>query len=269
MRVIAGRFRGLTVDAPPGMQTRPMTDRVRESVFNILGARLATPGTLPECAVLDLFSGSGALGIEALSRGAAHCLFVERDRRSLRVLRANVDRLKQPDQTRIASENIWTLRIPRPPQGFAGYGLIFADPPFKDVEATVQVAALLGRTLRRLLPGGVLVFRHDSVTHFDPTRVRGARVVDDRSFGRNRFVFFAAEPAAPADQAALINQEAPASSAPSQSAAAPAADQQPEEEDRPERVRHDADGELEQGDTSREAVTDAQERCARDQRADQ
>ena len=87
MRVVAGSRRGRRLAAPDGHDTRPTSDRVREAVFNALGSLDAVEGA----SVLDLFAGSGALGIEALSRGAERATFVERDRRALRALRANLD----------------------------------------------------------------------------------------------------------------------------------------------------------------------------------
>lgn len=90
MRIIAGQWRGRKLEAPPGGATRPTTDRVREALFSMLASRL---GSFEGLRVADLFAGSGALGLEALSRGAAHCSFVERDRGALRALRANLSRL--------------------------------------------------------------------------------------------------------------------------------------------------------------------------------
>src|ERR1051325_11217291 len=110
MRVIAGRLRGRPLAAPPGA-ARPVTDRVKETIFNILGHRFAQPGELPAVAVLDLFAGTGGMGIEALSRGATSCLFVERDRCTLRILSENLDKLKLHDVARGWGENVWTLRI--------------------------------------------------------------------------------------------------------------------------------------------------------------
>ena len=86
MRVIAGTARGLRLDAPPGRSTRPTLDRVRESIFNALTSADLLAGSV----VLDAFAGSGALGIEALSRGAETCVFVERDRAALAALRSNL-----------------------------------------------------------------------------------------------------------------------------------------------------------------------------------
>src|SRR5829696_7781962 len=89
VRVVAGELRGRRIVAPPGATTRPTSDRVREAVFNALGSL----GVVDGAAVADLYAGSGAMGIEALSRGAASCTFVERDRDALRALRENIDSL--------------------------------------------------------------------------------------------------------------------------------------------------------------------------------
>ena len=87
MRVVAGELGGRKLVAPDGDTTRPTTDKVREAVFN----SLASMGVVEDAVVVDLYAGSGAMGIEALSRGAARCTFVERDRDALRALRANID----------------------------------------------------------------------------------------------------------------------------------------------------------------------------------
>jgi 16S rRNA (guanine966-N2)-methyltransferase len=182
MRIIAGRFRGAVLKAPPGTNTRPITDRVKESLFNILGHRFGSPGFLPDIAVLDLFAGTGALGIESLSRGARWCVFVERDRRTLRVLRANLEKLRLSSVARVAVDNAWTMRIP--PAAPAGYGLIFVDPPYRDVAGPFDVTALLERLAPRLSPEGLVVFRHAVSTPFSVDRLRGLRCVDRRTIGK-------------------------------------------------------------------------------------
>jgi 16S rRNA (guanine966-N2)-methyltransferase len=184
MRVIAGKLRGSILAAPPGRQTRPITDRVKESLFNVLGHRLGMPGVLPDIAVLDLFAGSGALGIECLSRGAGSCLFVESDRRTLRVLRANLDKLGLGDVARVATENAWTVRIP--PAAPDGYGLIFVDPPYREVADAQRTIDLLERAGVRLSAEGLLVFRCSRLVRFSIEPVRSLRCVDERTFGTMR-----------------------------------------------------------------------------------
>jgi 16S rRNA (guanine966-N2)-methyltransferase len=184
MRVIAGKFRGAVLKAPPGRCTRPITDRVKESLFNILGHRFGAPGLLPDIAVLDLFAGSGALGIESLSRGARSCLFVERERPALRVLRANLAKLRLSEAARVVGENAWTMRIP--PAEPDGYGLIFVDPPYRDVADPFDASGLLERAAARLSRGGLVVFRHAAWAKFSAEGLRSLRWADERTFGRMR-----------------------------------------------------------------------------------
>ncbi len=184
MRVIAGKLRGSVLVAPPGRQTRPITDRVKESLFNIVGHRFGAPGLLPDIAVLDLFAGSGALGIECLSRGARSCLFVEQNRSALRALRANLEKLRLSDVAHIAADNAWTMRIPL--AASEGYGLIFVDPPYRDVADTHRMVDLLERTAPRLSAEGLVVFRHASSIKFSLESLRSLEFVDERTFGTMR-----------------------------------------------------------------------------------
>ncbi|MBB3878699.1 16S rRNA (guanine(966)-N(2))-methyltransferase RsmD [Sphingomonas pseudosanguinis] len=120
MRVIAGEWRGRPLVAPKGEVTRPTADRTREALFSMLTARL---GAFDGLAVGDFFAGSGALGIEALSRGAASCLFVEQDRNALDALRANLDKLGAKGDVRATS--VMALGPARQP-----LDIILMDPPY-------------------------------------------------------------------------------------------------------------------------------------------
>jgi 16S rRNA (guanine966-N2)-methyltransferase len=120
MRIIAGQWRGRTIEAPPGDATRPTTDRVREALFSMLASRL---GTFEGLRVADLFAGSGALGLEALSRGAAHCTFVERDPAAIKSLERNIATLSaNADVRRGAAEGLGAAS--------QSYDLITMDPPY-------------------------------------------------------------------------------------------------------------------------------------------
>jgi 16S rRNA (guanine966-N2)-methyltransferase len=121
MRIIAGEWRGRTIAAPAGRSTRPTADRVRETVFNMLASRL---GTFDELRVADLFAGSGALGFEALSRGAGHVTFVEDHAEALAAIRANAAKLRAQEKIAILACSAVAL----PPS--APFDLIFADPPY-------------------------------------------------------------------------------------------------------------------------------------------
>jgi 16S rRNA (guanine966-N2)-methyltransferase len=120
MRVVAGELRGRRIEAPPGTDTRPTTDMVREAVFNALGSRDA----IHDAKVADLFAGTGALGIEAISRGASHCTFVERDRTALRWLRQNLDHLAIDARCRVMPGDALVLA-----RGL-NVDIVFADPPY-------------------------------------------------------------------------------------------------------------------------------------------
>lgn len=182
MRVIAGRLRGMSFDAPEGLQTRPITDRVKESIFSLLTHRLGTPGKLDGLRVLDVFAGSGSFGIESLSRGAAFCRFVERDRRSLPVLRGNLRSLGLDDVSQIAAGNAWTLRIEPPPDEGA-FDVCFVDPPYRDVRDTDRVIDLLDRIGRALAPGGLVVFRREHGRPFTAGQLERLRPLDEREWG--------------------------------------------------------------------------------------
>lgn len=183
MRVIAGKLRGRPLDAPKGNTTRPMTDRVKESIFNMLGHRFETPGALPAVDVLDLFAGSGALGIEALSRGARSCTFVERDRRSIATLRSNLNRLQLGAVARVVAENAWTLRYPL---DGAEFSLILVDPPYVQAREPLRLADLLERIGAALAHSGLLVIRQErSAPPFTEHLVTLAELAR-REFGRMR-----------------------------------------------------------------------------------
>jgi len=126
MRIISGACRGRPLVAPPGNTTRPMTDRVRENLFNILG-----PGAADGARVLDLFCGSGALGLEALSRGASACTFVERDRHAADAVALNAERLGLADRMRLYRRDALRPGEWIRPAAAGLYTLLFVDPPYK------------------------------------------------------------------------------------------------------------------------------------------
>jgi 16S rRNA (guanine966-N2)-methyltransferase len=125
MRVVAGSARGRTLVAPAGARTRPTTDRVREAVFNALWSR----GALDGARAVDLFAGSGALGIEALSRGAAHATFVETDREALRAIRRNLEVCGLADRAAVVAVPVerWLAGLAA---GDTPFDLAFCDPPY-------------------------------------------------------------------------------------------------------------------------------------------
>ena len=144
MRIVAGRYGGRRIAAPPGRDTRPTADRVREALFSILGA-------LDGARVLDLYAGSGALGIEALSRGAAAAVFVERDRRAAAVLRDNLRALGADADVRQV-DALAALRGAR--AGGETYDLVLCDPPYRQAP---ELGRPLGEALVPVLADGARV----------------------------------------------------------------------------------------------------------------
>ena len=143
MRIIAGTHRGARIAAPKGVATRPTGDRVREAAFNLIGP-------VDGATALDLFAGSGALGLEALSRGAGSVTFVEADRAACRTIADNLARLKLTGARVACADAVWTLR-----QETRSYDLVLVDPPYEDwVELEPRLAEHLPRVLA---PDGLLV----------------------------------------------------------------------------------------------------------------
>lgn len=123
MRIIAGQWRGRKLIAPEGNTTRPTADRTRETLFSMLASRL---GSFEGLAVADLFAGSGALGLEALSRGAASCVFVEQDPPAIRALRTNIANLRAQGQCDVRAGSVLALGPAKAP-----LDLVLLDPPYR------------------------------------------------------------------------------------------------------------------------------------------
>ena len=141
MRIIAGQWRGRPIEAPPGQATRPTADRVRETLFSMLTSRL---GSFEDLRVADLFAGSGALGFEALSRGAASATFVENDASAAAAIRRNADKLGAA--VHILGGSALACRASEP------FDLIFADPPYAAGSGSAAVEAVVAADW--LAPGG-------------------------------------------------------------------------------------------------------------------
>jgi 16S rRNA (guanine966-N2)-methyltransferase len=174
MRVVAGSARGRRLEGPTGAGTRPTTDRVRESVFNALGSRIDLNGAR----VLDLFAGTGALGIEALSRGAAEAVFVEADRNAASTIRRNLAVTGLASRGKVVTQRaeVWLRSSDTPP----AFDVAFCDPPYAFDGWDLLLGALSAR---------LAVLESDR-----PLAAAGWAVVRERRYGTT-FVTFA-EPAA-------------------------------------------------------------------------
>ena len=162
MRIIAGSNRGMKLFSPEGWDSRPITDRVKESLFNVL-CKYNLPG---DANVADLFCGVGSLGLEALSRGAKFVGFVERDRRIAEVLRQNIAKAGFVEQSKVIIADAFKVSVPIGAGG-EKTDLVFVDPPYAD-SADVGVDSPLGRLLVRLSQelqkGSIVVVRSHEKT---------------------------------------------------------------------------------------------------------
>lgn len=174
MRVVGGSFRGRPLQAPRSAAIRPTTDRTREAVFNVLAHRFVD--RLEGARVLDLFSGTGALGIEALSRGASFCLFIEESVEGRGLVRANVEALGLQGKTKLFRRDASRLGEVGT---MAPFDLVFADPPYgKGLgDAALRSASSGGW----LVPGALCVVEEAADAAFDP----GSQfaVLDERPYG--------------------------------------------------------------------------------------
>ena len=158
MRVIAGAFKGRNLKSPPSLQVRPTSDRLRETLFNVIAGRV------PDSRFLDLCAGSGAVGIEALSRGAAHATFVDRSRRSCQLIESNLELCRVPEEQR----DIYCSEASEFVRQWDGdkWDLVFFDPPYKT--DYLRILGLLGSG-KVLNAGGLLVAEHHHKTELPET----------------------------------------------------------------------------------------------------
>lgn len=183
MRIVGGRHRGRPLKAPGGRDLRPTSDRAREAVFNILGHGAAGID-LDGASVLDAFAGTGALGLEALSRGAGHATFIDSDAQALGVVRKNVAALGEWRKATLLKVD--ATRVPPPPLAAqAPCALVFLDPPYGSGAAAPALAALAARGW--VGDGAVCVAEVAAKEPLDPPP--GFAVLDERIYGAARVVF--------------------------------------------------------------------------------
>jgi len=184
MRIVSGQYRGKAIVAPPGEATRPTSDRARQAVFNILEHAPWAP-ELHGARVIDVFAGSGALGLEALSRGAGFCLFVETDDAARGAIRENIDAMNLFGITRVHRRDATDLG-PRPASAGAPFDIAFLDPPYAKGLGEKAVVEL--RTHDWLAPGAILMFERGR-GEADPV-LDGFEQIDARDYGAARVLFF-------------------------------------------------------------------------------
>ncbi|MEA3264316.1 MAG: 16S rRNA (guanine(966)-N(2))-methyltransferase RsmD [Pseudomonadota bacterium] len=177
LRIIAGQWRGRKLSAPTGDATRPTADRTRETLFSMLVSRI---GTFEGLTVADMFAGSGALGLEALSRGAASCLFVEQDAAALRALRGNIANLQAQPQTDVRAGSVLALGPAKTP-----LDLVLLDPPYRSGAGEVALDKL-----NRLGWIGPATWVSLETAYDELPQVKGLEAVADRKVGKARLTLF-------------------------------------------------------------------------------
>jgi 16S rRNA (guanine966-N2)-methyltransferase len=202
MRIIAGQARGLPLMTPPGGSTRPMDGRARGALFNILLPRLAG------AKVLDLYAGSGAVGLEALSRGAELCVFVERDRRAAAVLQENLRRSRLEGGELLCAPVV--LGLARLLTRGARFDLVFYDPPFpqsREAASRAELMREMGDIVPLLDPDSALVMRLERRNYYPEELPGQLEGFDRREYGRSLLVFL--RPRGPAGPGPLPSPAAP------------------------------------------------------------
>lgn len=175
MRIIAGAWRGRPIEAPAGTATRPTSDRTREGLFSMLVSRV---GSFEGLRVADLFAGTGALGLEALSRGAAFCTFVERDRKAVAMLERNILKLGAADRADVRAQAVEHAQAPALP-----CDIVLMDPPYDSAEAEPALARIAQGGW--IAPGGwISVEAARSELALPPGLARDS----DRKFGKARII---------------------------------------------------------------------------------
>jgi len=190
MRIIAGQAHGRRLKAPRGLHTRPTSARARESIFSRLTVRMDLSGVR----VLDIFAGSGSLGIESLSRGAAHVTFVDSSRDAAAAIRANLAQLELLERARIVLSGVRRAlgELGRSHQSF---DLVFIDAPFKH-DMSAEVLALLGE-FQLVAPGGWVVVEQSKRAAAAPPAPQGHERAFVATIGDHRIAFYRRPNAAP------------------------------------------------------------------------
>ena len=175
MRIISGQFRGRKLKTLEGMNTRPTADRVKESLFNILSNKIY------DSKVLDLFAGSGSLGLEALSRGATFCVFVDSSKEAINIVKENIKLCRQEENSKIINKDyIEALKILNDK-----FDIIFVDPPYSN---GIEVNVL--KNIKSIMSeNGIAVIETDQ-TDIPPDEIAGLIKYDSRKYGRTIISFY-------------------------------------------------------------------------------
>ena len=164
MRIISGKFKGITIFGPENKKIRPLKDMVRESIFNFLAHSNKISFKMEKANILDLYSGTGSFGIECLSRGAANTIFIEKEKEAIKILEKNINKLKIKNVTKILVGDVLSILKKNKKSNFdilanINQDLIFCDPPFKDTKVNDLIELISSKNV--LKKEGILILhRH-------------------------------------------------------------------------------------------------------------
>ena len=190
MRIIAGKFKGTILYGPTNTKIRPLKDMVRESIFNFLIHSNKISFQLEQSNVLDLYSGTGSFGLECLSRQSNKVVFVEKEKKAVKILEKNIEKLGEKNKTRIFVNNIFSAieKVSKYKDAWiAGlkYNLIFCDPPFKDTNINKLIELIIVKNLIKK-NGIIILHRHKDAKE---KLTNSFKIIDERIYGRSKIIF--------------------------------------------------------------------------------
>ena len=190
MRIIAGKFKGISLYKPKNKKIRPLKDMVKESIFNFLIHSKKILFQLEQSNVLDLYSGTGSFGLECLSRQSSKVVFVEKEKKAVKILEKNIEKLGEKNKTRIFVNNIFSAieKVSKYKDAWiAGlnYNLIFCDPPFKDTNINKLIELIIVKNLIKK-NGIIILHRHKDAKE---KLTNSFKIIDERIYGRSKIIF--------------------------------------------------------------------------------
>ena len=190
MRIIAGKFKGTILYGPTNTKIRPLKDMVRESIFNFLIHSNKISFQLEQSNVLDLYSGTGSFGLECLSRQSSKVVFVEKEKKAVKILEKNIEKLGEKNKTKIFVNNIFSAieKVSKYKDAWiAGlkYNLIFCDPPFKDTNINKLIELIIVKNLIKK-NGIIILHRHKDAKE---KLTNSFKIIDERIYGRSKIIF--------------------------------------------------------------------------------
>ena len=190
MSIIAGKFKGSALYLPKNKNTRPLKDQVRESIFNLLTHSNKISFKFEKSNILDLYSGTGSFGLECLSRQSSKVVFVEKEKKAVKILEKNIEKLGEKNKTRIFVNNIFSAieKVSKYKDAWiAGlnYNLIFCDPPFKDTNINKLIELIIVKNLIKK-NGIIILHRHKDAKE---KLTNSFKIIDERVYGRSKIIF--------------------------------------------------------------------------------